>query len=90
METAAHEIGHEILKAFGDVYYSYGHKGSVNTITQNIKDDAPDMNLTNNDEIDIMPYYPSSNKLPYNSYSRYVVSQEDLLGLIWLTKIDVR
>ena len=86
MFTAAHEIGHEILKAFGDVYYSYGHKGSVNTIMQSAKKDAPE--YPKSGEIDIMPYYPFSP--PLSIYDRYVASEKDVLGLIWLTKIDVR
>ena len=32
--TTAHEIGHEILKSYGGTAYSYGHKGSVNVVTQ--------------------------------------------------------
>ena len=86
----AHEIGHEILKAFGDVYYSYGYKGSVNVFFQTRKEGTPDIDLTKNNEIDIMPYYKSANKLSYDSYNRYVVSSEDLLGLLWLTKIKIQ
>ena len=84
--TAAHEIGHEILKAFGDVYYSYGHKGSVNTVTQEIKNNAPEYPSTG--EIDIIPYYPSSP--PVSIYNRTVALERDVLGLIWLTKINVK
>ena len=84
--TAAHEIGHEILKAFGDVYYSYGHKGSVNTVTQKIKDGTPEYPSTG--EIDIMPYYPSNP--PVSIYNRAVALERDVLGLIWLTKINVK
>ena len=82
----AHEIGHEILKAFGDVYYSYGHKGTVNTVTQHIKDDAP--NYPTQGEIDIMPYYPSDP--PLSIYDRFVASERDILGLIWLAKINIK
>ena len=84
--TTAHEIGHEILKAFGDVYYSYGHKGSVNTVTQEIKNNAPEYPSTG--EIDIIPYYPSSP--PVSIYNRTVALERDVLGLIWLTKINVK
>ncbi|MCH4828947.1 MULTISPECIES: hypothetical protein [Flavobacterium] len=31
--TTAHEIGHELLKKYGGTIYSYGHKGSVNSVT---------------------------------------------------------
>ena len=84
--TAAHEIGHEILKAFGDVYYSYGHKGSVNTVTQEIKNNAPEYPSTG--EIDIIPYYLLDP--PVSDYNRAVASERDVLGLIWLTKINVK
>lgn len=39
-ETAAHEIGHEILQAFGGDVYSYQHKGS-SYLTQKIKPTTP-------------------------------------------------
>ncbi|WBX77802.1 hypothetical protein PG911_05955 [Tenacibaculum ovolyticum] len=50
---SAHEIGHTILKAYGGTFYSYGHKGSVNPITQNLKQSAPKIPIDG--EIDIMP-----------------------------------
>ena len=81
--TAAHEIGHEILKAFGDVYYSYGHKDTVNTVTQKIKDGTPKYPSTG--EIDLMKYYQNYYDIP-----RTIASETDVLGLVWLTKINVK
>ena len=81
--TAAHEIGHEILKAFGDVYYSYGHKDTVNTVTQEIKDGTPEYPSTG--EIDLMKYYQNYYDIP-----RTIASETDVLGLLWLTKIKVK
>ena len=81
--TAAHEIGHEILKAFGDVYYSYGHKDTVNTVTQEIKDGTPKYPSTG--EIDLMKYYQNYYDIP-----RTIASKTDVLGLLWLTKIKVK
>ena len=81
--TAAHEIGHEILKAFGDVYYSYGHKGTVNTVTQKIKDGTPEYPSTG--EIDLMKYYKNYYDIP-----RTIASKTDVLGLLWLTKIKIK
>ena len=81
--TAAHEIGHEILKAFGDVYYSYGHKDTVNTVTQKIKDGIPKYPSTG--EIDLMKYYQNYYDIP-----RTIASKTDVLGLLWLTKIKVK
>jgi hypothetical protein len=84
--TTAHEIGHTILKAYGGTFYSYGHKGSVNTITQNRKSSAP--SYPSSGEIDIMPYYPYSP--PQTAYNRYVAAETDVLGLLWLTKLKLR
>jgi len=84
--TTAHEIGHTILKAYGGTFYSYGHKGSVNTITQKMKTTAPE--YPKSGEIDIMPYYPSSP--PPTIYNRYVASDKDVLGLLWLSKIEMK
>jgi len=61
-ETSAHEIGHTILKAYGGTNYSYGHKGSVNTITQSENSNATD--FPKDGEIDLMKYY--RNWIPYN------------------------
>jgi len=56
-DTAAHEIGHEILKSYGGVEYSYGHKGSseVYSFDQHTKDNASEFPISG--EIDLMPYY---------------------------------
>ncbi|CAA0218482.1 hypothetical protein [Tenacibaculum maritimum] len=85
-ETSAHEIGHTILKAYGGTFYSYGHKGSVNTITQSENSKA--IEYPKKGEIDIMPYY--TNWLGYNERKRMVAAQKDLLSLIWLTKIELK
>lgn len=84
--TSAHEIGHEILKKFEGTIYSYGHKGSVNSVTQNMKNDAPEYPIDS--EIDIMPYYPQSPRPPL--FKNYAAAEKDVLGLIWLTKIEIR
>lgn len=83
--TAAHEIGHSILKAYGGTAYSYGHKGSVHVVTQTMKDDAPPAPASG--EVDIMPYYPNS--VPLSQYNRYAAAEADALGLIWLTKLRI-
>jgi hypothetical protein len=88
-ETSAHEIGHTILKAYGGTFYSYGHKGSVNTITQNRKPSAP--SYPNSGEIDIMPYFRNTPHPPYKkSYDRTIASNKDVLSLIWLTKLSLK
>ncbi|MFZ4861157.1 hypothetical protein ACL9RF_03145 [Sphingobacterium sp. Mn56C] len=82
-ETVAHEIGHEILKAYGGTIYSYGHKGTVNLITQNKNSNAP--LYPTSGEIDIMPYY--QNRVPIQDFSRFVAHEKDVLGLIGLSKL---
>ncbi|MGG6230704.1 hypothetical protein [Tenacibaculum sp. SDUM215027] len=91
-ETSAHEIGHTILKAYGGTFYSYGHKGSVNTITQKQKSSAPAYPVSG--EIDIMPYlkknkYGGKRRQP-NIYKRLVASEKDVLSLLWLTKLKLK
>ena len=84
--TSAHEIGHTILKAYGGTFYSYGHKGSVNTITQSESPEATKYPKTG--EIDIMPYY--TNVIPYHKYNNFSAASNDVLSLIWLTKIELK
>lgn len=84
--TTAHEIGHTILKAYGGTIYSYGHKKTVNAYTQKENTNATKYPL--NGEIDIMPYH--INTVPISDYNRYIAAIEDILSLLWLTKISVK
>ncbi|MBS7253658.1 PAAR-like protein [Flavobacterium branchiicola] len=124
-ETAAHEIGHEILYAYSDATFSWQHKGSsylnqetkiperekssVRKIAEKIPlapyipvikpiDFMPDSKGEYYPkapaEIDLMKYYniiyttnPKLNALP--DLSRTIASQNDVLALIWLTKIKI-
>lgn len=45
-------------------------------------------NYPSHGEIDIMPYYPKNP--PSSLYNRYTASQNDVLGLIWLTKFTIK
>ncbi|MCD8418795.1 hypothetical protein J2Q11_13775 [Tenacibaculum finnmarkense genomovar finnmarkense] len=85
-ETSAHEIGHTILKAYGGTFYSYGHKGSVNTVTQSENSNAT--NYPTIGEIDLMKYF--KNWIPYNQRDKMVASKKDILSLVWLTKIEMK
>lgn len=85
-ETSAHEIGHEILKSYGGTAYSYGHKGSVNVVTQNKNKNSTNYPLTG--EIDLMPYY--QNYIPISERKRIIAAEKDVLSLIWLTKIKIK
>jgi hypothetical protein len=103
--TAAHEIGHEILQAFGGSGYSYTHKGST-TWSQKTKNDVP--LYPDEGEIDLMKYYNEQNQNETSStagqndasntneqnqlsqHKRYVAAEEDVLNLIWLAKGDIK
>ncbi|SHK24217.1 hypothetical protein [Chryseobacterium polytrichastri] len=85
-ETSAHEIGHEIIKKYGGTIYSYGHKETVNPVFQYENSNAIPYPKTG--EIDLMPYY--TDWLDYSERKRIVVSEKDVLGLIWLTKISIK
>ncbi|WP_407264297.1 hypothetical protein [Tenacibaculum maritimum] len=86
MDTSAHEIGHTILKAYGGTFYSYGHKGSVNTITQSESSNAKA--YPKNGEMDIMPYY--TDNPPLFDYDPFIAHQKDLLSLLRLTKVELK
>ncbi len=82
--TAAHEIGHEILLAYGGHIYSKTHKGSSHwsMIFQD-----PSSSATNSPiygEIDLMKYYKNYYDIP-----RTIIAEIDLLKLLWLTKIKI-
>ncbi len=84
IETSAHEIGHEVLLAYGGQTYSKKHKGT-SSIGQSVtnKDRYP-----KTAEIDLMKYYDGN--YPYDFYQRRIASEKDLLGLIWLAKLELK
>jgi len=85
--TAAHEIGHEILLAYGGHQYSKAHKGSSTIITQAVKGNFL---YPQTGEIDLMIYYAEDETHPYppDYNKRSVASEKDVMGLVWLSKID--
>lgn len=85
-ETAAHEIGHEIILAFGGHSYSKGHKGSSTILTQSPN---PNMPYPESGEIDLMKY-SSDPFIPKDYYTRVIAAEKDVLGLIWLSKISFK
>ncbi len=80
--VSAHEIGHEVLLQYGGHTYSKSHKGSTTIITQETLPTSPLIPTTG--KVDLMKYYQD-----YYDISRTVISEFDLLKLIWLTKIKV-
>ncbi|WP_084426523.1 DUF4280 domain-containing protein [Aequorivita capsosiphonis] len=82
--TSAHEIGHQILLAYGGALYSAKHKGT-STIWQNPMKGSRYKEFG---EIDIMEY--ADEDRPSNYFSRIVVAEKDLLSTIWLTKLKIK
>lgn len=84
---ASHEIGHQILLAYGGVDYSAKHKGT-STIFSGELDNTP-FPKGSVAEIDLMKY-SDDKTLPSNYYVRVVASREDVLSLIWLSKLKIK
>jgi hypothetical protein len=84
--VSAHEIGHEILLTYGGHIYSKTHKGTSHwsMIIQSNNQNATYI-PANPTEIDLMKYY-----IDYYDVSRTVISEFDLLKVIWLTKISIK
>lgn len=104
-ETAAHELGHEFLQAYGGTVYSWQHKGSSYYLPQDTKPtkgnettwekvthwdemETDGENYPLSGEIDIMKYY--NNEPNPKDISRLVAAEKDVLGLIWLTKLNIK
>ena len=91
--TAAHEIGHNILRSYaeggGSADYSYKHKGSSGySETKSVSEGG--VIYPRKGEIDLMKYY---NNTPYFlnfDFDRIVAAEEDVKGLLWLTKIKIK
>jgi hypothetical protein len=102
-ETAAHELGHELLQAYGGTAFSYQHKGSSYYFPQDTKptkenepildyhrDKMPETsgeNYPTSGEVDLMKYY---NNDRIKDKLRTIAAEKDVLGLFWLTKLKVK
>lgn len=88
MLVCAHEFGHSVLKAAGGISLSWGHKGTTGVISQAVKKSTPGYPASG--PIDLMKYY--DDKKQKASFSQLVddsiVSEKDLMRLIWLSKIQ--
>lgn len=104
-ETAAHEIGHEFLQAYGGTVYSWQHKGSSYYFPQDTKPTKGNETLWGQishwDEMNSDgENYPSQNEIDIMKYynkeprqkdrSRLVAAEKDVLGLFWLTKLRIK
>jgi hypothetical protein len=86
-ETSAHEIGHQLLFDFGGRNYTYSHKGTSGP-TWIQQDPLPGTKYPPSPkEIDLMKYAEGNEPIDY--YDRLVLSQEDSLGIVWLSKIKI-
>ena len=84
-ETAAHEIGHKLLEEYGDMWYSYKHKGTSTLVTQVPLENTPFPIIG---EIDLMKY-SSDMYYPSDYYDRVILSEKYLKGLLWFTKMKI-
>ncbi len=102
--TSAHEIGHEILQAYAGNVYSWQHKGSSYYLPQDKKPIGKEsfkeeyinrdfMEETKGEnypplgkEVDLMKYYHNDLDIK----NRIVAAEKDALGLLWLTKLNLK
>lgn len=88
-EAAAHELGHEILSAYGGGRYSYSHKGTSTLLTQSTKSPARGgLEYPQTGPIDLMKYYQGPR--PKDFYQRVQASECDLKSLLWLAALKVQ
>ncbi|ASV56028.1 hypothetical protein LJPFL01_2665 [Lelliottia jeotgali] len=83
---AAHELGHVVLNKYAphsSPDYSWSHKGTSTVFTQEALTGTP---MPNAGEIDLIKY--SDHHLGASDvYSRSVAVNEDVNGLIWLSRV---
>lgn len=82
---SAHEIGHEIILTFNGHIYSKTHKGTSHWSMIIQEEDKDATYIPETGEIDLMKYYKNYYDIP-----RTIASETDVLGLLWLTKINVK
>lgn len=86
-ETSAHEVGHHLLLKYGGDIQSKTHKGTSHW-SMIIQNPNPGTTYPKEGEIDLMKY--AEGRRPDDFHERVVIASEDLLGLIWLTKIKIK
>ncbi len=88
--VSAHEFGHSVLEYLGGKKLSWGHKGSTHALFQSVKSSTPGYPKTG--EIDLMKYF-DKDKQGLNFYdltNRSIVAEQDILRLIWMSKISFK
>jgi len=86
--TAAHELGHTILKTYNSQYYSIIHDDS-STILQNPNGTKSYKAQKATGEINLMHYFDDDPRQANYDYNMIVASIKDTLGLLWLTKLKI-
>lgn len=87
MHTFAHEMGHELLLAYGGHMYSKTHKDSSTLLTQEPFSGSKYPHLG---EIDLMKYAEENeNDIP-NFFQRSVAAQKDVVGLLFISGLAVK
>lgn len=82
--TLAHEMGHELLLAYGGQKFSKGHKCTSGIIFQ-----TPNTGTTypRTGEIDLMKYAAENENQISLFHERSVASEEDVIGLLYISGI---
>lgn len=83
--TFSHEIGHELLLAFGGQVYSKGHKSTSGIVLQ-----SPNSGTTypRAGKIDVMKYAEENENKISGFYSRSVADEKDVIGLLFISGIS--
>ncbi|MBB4866922.1 putative Zn-binding protein involved in type VI secretion [Pseudomonas nitritireducens] len=89
IHTSAHEFGHLVLNEYGDggliPNYSWSHKSSSTVLTQSPLKNHP---LPPAGEIDLMHYHSNSPNNWTDFWARSIASEQDVKGLIWLSRVQ--
>ena len=87
--TAAHEIGHEILSAYGGDAYSYSHRGSSTIISQSkLPLGEGGVSYPSGGSVDLMKYYHGVRPPGFRAITK--ASEEDVQALLWLSRVRFR
>jgi len=86
MYTSVYELRHSILKAYGSAWHSFTHDDS-SKIWQTPNGDKSYKLEKSSGEINLMHYFKDDPNQRNYDFDLIVASKQDVLGLIWLTKI---
>ncbi|MHA7610374.1 hypothetical protein ACV0BM_016135 [Elizabethkingia meningoseptica] len=86
-DTAAHEIGHQLLYEYGGHIYSKTHKGTSHWSMIYQEPNPGTTYPTGADEIDLMKYADEAE--PSDYFNRVILSEKDAASLLWLSKIKI-